>query len=457
MNKFFMLALTVSVGCSTANINLSAPPKFNGEKFAVNQNAQLDNWWRELESAELNKFVEDVLDNNLDLAAAAASLKAVAATTNAVIGRHLPAVDLGFNFGKSRTNIIGLPIPGAGDVIAIESDRASFDLSLSWELDFFGRLAAEENSALARLDASKADYVAARLAVSGQAARTWIAYIFSQKQVDTIEDVIEIQRQLLSSITDAAELSSRSDLIFSARSELLATQNQLSQARAQQQQLQQALQTLLSSDSAYQATSSTWPQVRAMSATTIEAQLIARRPDLIALEAQLRAAEAQVDVAHAALYPSFSIGIAGGTNTDELSSLLDGDYRTWSFGTNVLAPLFHGGALREQESAAQHQYSAASYVFGQHCIRAFAEVATLINNERALIEQTTNLTKLNDLSQRLIRSKQQSLSLGAGNVQDVLRAELALKQVFFSQINVGLFLMQNRVDLHLAVGGGFTQ
>jgi outer membrane protein TolC len=123
----------------------------------------------------------------------------------------------------------------------------------------------------------------------------------------------------------------------------------------------------------------------------------------------------------------------------------------------VLAPLFHGGALREQESAAQHQYSAASYVFGQHCIRAFAEVATLINNERALIEQTTNLTKLNDLSQRLIRSKQQSLSLGAGNVQDVLRAELALKQVFFSQINVGLFLMQNRVDLHLAVGGGFTQ
>ncbi|MBC8370334.1 MAG: TolC family protein [Planctomycetes bacterium] len=457
MNKNFIICLALIASCSSPQSQVH-DPIIDGQQFATADKAQLDPWWHDLNSSGLNQYVEMVLDNNFDLAAAAANLQSVAATTSAVIGQQLPALDLGLNFGKSRTNMIGLPIPGAGDVIAIESDRASLDLNLSWELDFFGRLAAEETAALAQLDATKADYVAARLALSGQAARTWIAYAFSIEQIITIEEIIRLQQKMLAAITDAAQLSSRSDLVFAARSELLTTQNQLSQARAQSQQLEQALQTLISSDAKPNFSPATdWSENLQATSAKIDAQSIARRPDLIALEAQLRAAEARVDMAHANLYPRFSIGMAIGGSSDELGSLLDGDYRTWNFGANVLAPLFHGGALREQESAAQHQYTAASYSFGQHCIRAFAEVATLINNERALLEQASNLNELNALSLLQLRTKKDALSLGAGNVQNVLRAELAVKQGILNQINVDMFVMQNRVDLHLAVGGGFTQ
>ena len=196
----------------------------------------------------LNELIAQVLDRNLDLAAAAHQLKAVSDTTSAIIGQQLPSLDLGANFGKSRTTLIGLPIPGAGNVVAVESNRAALDLNLSWELDFFGRLDAEEAAALAQLDASTADYAAARLAISGQVARTFIAYNFTAAQVAILKDNIKLQADLLAIAEDNSTLISNSQAVLALRSEVLNAESQLAQSEMQLQQLKSALQTLVSSD-----------------------------------------------------------------------------------------------------------------------------------------------------------------------------------------------------------------
>ncbi|MFT7516636.1 MAG: multidrug efflux system outer membrane protein [Myxococcota bacterium] len=456
MNKISIFALLMCAACASPANDLPEVT-INHQAFKVNQKASLDNWWHSFGNNELNLLLEDVVSNNLDLAAAAENLQAVAATTNAIIGTQLPSLDLAANLGKSRSNIIGLPIPGAGDVVAIESDRVALDLRLSWELDLFGRLDAQEASSLAQLDASTANYAALHLALSGQAVRTWLAYQFAQQQAASLRTSLVMQGKLLSSIEDASQLASNSALVFATRSEMLATKTQLAQSEMQLEQLRQALQTLTSSDALSNISTSALPELSKLPDLGVEAQLIARRPDLIALEAQLRAAAAKVDVAHAALYPSFFISAALGGSSDELGNLLNGDYRTWSFGGNVLAPLFHGGALRQQQAAAQHQYQASSLSFVQHCLRAFAEVATLLNNERLLDAQVNNALQINDLAQQRLAANHDALALGVGNAQGVLRSSLLQQQTQLQLLSSNMLLLQNRVDLHLALGGGFTQ
>ena len=457
MNKIYLSLLALLASCAMSPSALPPTVELGGEVFTVNTQAELDEWWRDLNDDNLNALIAQVLDRNLDLAAAAHQLKAVSDTTSAIIGQQLPSLDLGANFGKSRTTLIGLPIPGAGNVVAVESNRAALDLNLSWELDFFGRLDAEEAAALAQLDASTADYAAARLAISGQVARTSIAYNFTTAQVAILENNIKLQSDLLAIAEDNSTLISNSQAVLAMRSEVLNAESQLAQSEMQLQQLRSALQTLVSSDD-FDVVANAQPHtINNLGALNIDAQLIARRPDLIGLEAQLRAAAAKVDVAHASLYPSFSIGASIGGSSDELGNLLDGDYRTWNFGSNVLAPLFHGGALRKQQDAAANQYQASSLSFGQHCLRAYAEVATLLNNESLLGLQISNSAKQVSLARRSLDINKESLSLGQGHATDVVRAQLAVNLAKIQNLNISMLTMQNRVDLHLAIGGGFTR
>lgn len=457
MNKLFFFSLLLLTACAATPDMPPIDVELNGKAFTVNKQPELDEWWRELNDDNLNQLVAQVLDSNLDLAAAAHQLQAVSDTTSAIIGQQLPSLDLGTNFGKSRSNIIGLPIPGAGDVVAIESNRAALDLNLSWELDFFGRLDAEEASALAQLDASAADYAAARLAISGQVARTWIAYNFAAAQATVLSNNIELQSDLLAIAKDNSTLISNSETVIAIQGELLNAKSQLAQNEMQLQQLKSALQTLISSDTFDIASNAQLNISDNLGSLSIDARLIARRPDLIGLEAQVRAAAAKVDIAHASLYPSFFIGAAIGGSADELGNLLDGDYRTWNFGANVLAPLFHGGALRKQQDAAANQYQASSLSFGQHCLRAYAEVATLLNNETLLESQMNNSAKQIALAKQALGINKESLNLGQGHAADVVRARLAVNLAKSHRLNISMLAMQNRVDIHLALGGGFTQ
>ncbi|MDP6964086.1 MAG: TolC family protein [Planctomycetota bacterium] len=456
MNKNLILSafsMTVIVSCTNAPLSDAHQATFQGSEVVLNSKAHLDQWWREFENDELSNYVELVLEHNFDLAAAAENLKSVAETTEAIIGSHLPALNLSNSIGNSRTNMIGLPIPGAGDVIAIESDRAALDLNLSWELDFFGRIAAEEKSALSSLRASEANYVATQLAISGQAARTWTAYAFVMQQIQVINAVIGDQQKMLASLVDASELNSRSDLVIAAKSELIGLKNMLAQTKSQASELESALAILASNNSFLLLQSFEPPRLLSKSNIEVNAEAVSRRPDLIALEAELRVAAHQADLALAALYPSFSIGLAIGSSSDQLGAFLDGDYRTWSFGANVLAPLFNGGSLRKQHDAAVSRFNAASYSFGQHCIRAFSEISTLINNERFLSEQFENHQQIAELNQLQIDTKLQSMQYGNGRVQDVLANQIASKQNRLNQLSTNLLLVQNRIDLHLAIGG----
>ena len=124
-------------------------------------------------------------------------------------------------------------------------------------------------------------------------------------------------------------------------------------------------------------TRSAWPEVASPPAipTGLPSDLLQRRPDIASAERQMMAANAQIGAARAAFYPSLTINALGGTQSTDLN-LLSAANSFWSVGPNVSLPIFNGGALKAQESAAWARFRETNADYRSTVLKAFAEVET---------------------------------------------------------------------------------
>jgi NodT family efflux transporter outer membrane factor (OMF) lipoprotein len=187
----------------------------------------------------------------------------------------------------------------------------------------------------------------------------------------------------------------------------------------------------------------------------LPAQLLSRRPDLAAAERRLAAAGCRVDSARAALYPRLSLTASGGTNSSDAGDIVDDDFRVWSIGSNLLQPIFRGGALRAEvrrNEAAQFQAIAD---YGALSLRAFAEVENALDGMRWLQEQQQAVRAAATASARardLARERYQS------GLADFLTVQDSQQRAFVAEsslLTVQRLCIDNRIDLVLALGGGF--
>ncbi|MDF1801054.1 MAG: TolC family protein, partial [Planctomycetota bacterium] len=187
----------------------------------------------------------------------------------------------------------------------------------------------------------------------------------------------------------------------------------------------------------------------------LPAELLARRPDLAALEARLDAAEAGARVARADRYPRLSLTASTGTSGSELENLVDGDFRVWSLGANLLAPIFHGGALAAAEDIAIAQRDQALFTFASGTLRALAEVEAALVDEagrqRRVAELEAQLDQLLE-TEALIERRQTRGSSSANALFDARARTLGARSQLL-QARGQLFT--GRIDLYLALGGGF--
>ena len=198
------------------------------------------------------------------------------------------------------------------------------------------------------------------------------------------------------------------------------------------------------------------PQLPGSVPSGLPATLVERRPDLAASSAELRAARFNSEAADAALYPSLAITASGGTSSNELADLLDGDFKVWSLGASLTAPLFHGGTLNAQADAAEARANASGLAFVQQVLRAFAEVEIALDSEQLLearFAQTQNEYQV--LQQRADRATKR-FENGVGMAESVYQTRIALVQSQSNLNSMQLLLLINRIDLYLALGGGFN-
>ncbi len=415
-------------------------------------------WWLAFGDARLDALVREALEHNRDLAAAAARLEQAAELARIAGAVRLPQLEAALSGLRRKQNFIGFPIPGAERrVLSTTFTTLGVSLATNWEADLWGRLRAGARAALADWAAADAEVAAARLSVAGQVAKAWFGLAEAERQVALAERTVELFRATAQRVQARYAAGLRSSLDYrlalanqkSAEAELVALQQARLAARRQ-------LELLLGRyPAAALEGSPELPPPPPPPAAGLPAELLARRPDLVAAERRLLAGGYRVAEARRALFPRLTLTASTGTSSNELRDLLDTDFSVWSLAAGLIQPVFQGGRLRAQVRLDEARALELAAQYAQRALEAYAEAERALAAEGLLAEQEQALeASLLQLASARELAEARYLA-GLEDLITVLDAQRRALVTESAWLAVRRARLTNRVDLCLALGGGF--
>ncbi len=409
-------------------------------------------WRREFADPQLTNLIEEAVGNNFDLRSAAARVNAARASAVVSGADRIPQISASLNASRAkRATVVG------GTVISGISNYFQSGIEIRWEADIWGRLSHQARAATLELAASEADYQAARLSLAANISRAWFNAIETRQQVELSRQTVANYRQALESIRGRYRSGLNSALdVRLARSNLASAESQLA---AQQLRLDgelRTLQTLLGRYPSRQlALADNLPELQQPVPAGLPADLLTRRPDLNAAQHRLQAADERASQAAKDRLPRIQLTTSGGTSSDQLNSLLEGDRLIWSLVGGITAPLFQGGRLKANQQLARANAEQAVNQYAQSLLNAFREVETALAAAPLLeIRQQALQTAVQEAreSERLAAEQYRT---GLVDITTWLEAQRRLFNARSNLLQIRNQRLQNRIDLHLALGGDF--
>ena len=400
-------------------------------------------WLATFNDPVLSALVDEATAYNTDLQVAAARVEQAAGYLRVASGSLLPSVGaVGLAGGKSGGGGGGLQ---------------GLFLNASPELDLWGRLRYAEAGAQAQSDAVAADFAYARQSLAAMVARSWLLAIEARLQVSIAKEAVRSSESLLNVTNDRLRVGNgNAQAVAQARAGLGSYRDGLQQAELAREQAARALELLLGR---YPATeiqvAAQLPAMPAPAPVGLPSQLLERRPDVVAAERRVAAAFNRVGEAQAARLPRISLTAGGSNVSSDLFVLKDTSNPVWSFGANLIAPLYQGGALQAQvdiRSAEQKQAVADYARAGQ---RAFGEVEGALGAEASLRTRDAILQTAIIDNEEALRLAQTQYRVGSADLRAVEQNQLALYAARSTRLRVQTEQLTQRVNLYLALGGGF--
>lgn len=413
-------------------------------------------WWAGFGDESLPHLVTAALEHNRDLRAAAARLAAAVSNRTIADAAGWPEADASFDPQRSKRLFLGFPFGGGG---VPSSTTTTFGLSLNvrWEIDLWGRLRAGKSAAIADLQAAAADHAAARTSLTAQVCKAYFAVVEARQQVRLAEGTVAAFTATAEDVRDRYRRGVRPALdVHLAETNLANAAANVAQRRDVLQRALRQVELLTGRyPDATTATATTMPPSLPRVPASLPGELLQRRPDLVAAERRLAAAGCRVDAAKAALYPRLSLTGSAGTSSEELEDLVDDDFRVWSLGGNLLLPLLRGGALRGEVDRRSALETEALAVYGDAVLQAFTEVESSLASEALLAERREGLSRAADHAGKARDLARDRWQLG---LVDFLAVADGQRQSYLADaalITIERQRLDNRIDLFLALGGGF--
>lgn len=410
-----------------------------------------EQWWTLLGSPEIDRLVRQALQNNQSVASAKAHLAAARERLRAARGAWYPQVDVAAGAQRTRfgATVLG---PLAKDFPPFSAYAAGAEVS--YDFDVFGSTRSRVDEAAAAAQYQSAQLAAVALMVSGNVAIEALQIATVRAQIRVAEQIVSDDEHMLSLIRAAREAGAVSEMdVLSAQSQLDHDRTLLPPLHQQLSEAQDALADLIGAVPADGPP--TEMDLEALRPpddlpVALPAELVRRRPDIGAAEAQLHATGAAVGVATAAMYPHLTLSarLAG-------EGLLDGgpSETAWNLLGGLTAPLFRGGTLSAERRAAQADYQAAFAAYQQTVLNAFSQVAASLqalgNDADSL---STQQRALESASASLALTRQAYAAGDAGYVQ-VLDAERLHQQAQLGRVQADGQRFIDIVKLLLAAGG----
>jgi multidrug efflux system outer membrane protein len=416
--------------------------------------------WREfLIDPRLDALVDAALLHNRDLAASVARIELARGLYRIQGADRYPTPVATAVAARSHSGELAAGIPGVG---ARTLDRASVSVGASaFELDFWGRVRDLTEAARSEYLATVQAQRAFRLSLIQDVATTYLASIETAEQIRLADTTVASRREgvRIARVRQQAGLTSALDL-HQAESLLAQAEAALAGLRLTQVEVNNALLVLVGGPLAQPL-----PEPRsleqqtnpALLASGLPSELLLARPDVLAAEERLRAAEASIGAARAAFFPSISLTGVLGFASSALNSLVGNEGLTWSYSPSITAPIFNRGRLRGNVAVAraQGQIAVADY---EHTIQvAFQEVSNALAGRRHLADQVAAQERVT-VAQRQIAALARTRYLeGVVRYLEVLDAERNLFASEQALLQLRRANAENLVALYVALGGGAVE
>lgn len=414
-------------------------------------------WIRRFGDPELVKLVNEALKKNPDLRIAAERVKRAEAVARLSGAARQPQVSGQVSGTRMKQRFPGFPISLGSSTS--ESYGASIDVA--WELDVWGRLRASQEAAVGDSQAQNFDYRAAQTSLAAQITKAWFALGEANEQIRLAQAAILVREKTVQSVRErfAEALVEEGGLASQLRlteTDLATSQASLGRWQAERERALRQLELLAGRYPVGKSFSeSGLPAAPSNPPAGLPSELLLRRPDILAAERRYAAAGKRHKAAHLARYPSFSLTGSKGTSTDSLNEVLDSRFGVWSLAGGVVQPILNGGRLREEARVAGHDEEIALRQLQGTVLRSLGEVEQALVAENYFGKREAAVKDSARLAREAAEAAIQDFADGAVDALTLLSAQDRQIQTAFQLAELRRKRLDNRVNLHLALGGDF--
>lgn len=446
---------------------LDIPPAYRAASGSAAVAWPSAGWWRGFRSVELTELIEQAQAHNFDIAAAVARVRQADAQVRIAGAALLPDITGSSNadwqhqgIGTGSSSRIGSLSRGGGSNSSFDFHSYSIGLNATYELDFWGRYRSQRRSAVASSMFSRFDQQTVALTVTSNVANTWFTALSladrlanARKNLADAEQTSAVIRgRFAAGTASALDVAQQEALAAGERATIPNFSNQL------EQQLL-ALGTLTGqpperiSVRPGTLTALSLPLV----APGLPSELLARRPDVAAAEAQLVAQNFSIKVARAAFFPSIQLTASGGYQAPALNRLITPGGALASLASGLTLPIFDGGTLRGQLDLAKGRYDELLADYRRAVVQAFTDVDNALTAWRFTSEQEKLQQAAVDTARRAAAIARAQMQAGTVDITTVLTSETTLFNDEDILVQVRLARTQALLNLYKAIGGGWVE
>ncbi|MGA2549631.1 MAG: efflux transporter outer membrane subunit [Burkholderiaceae bacterium] len=412
--------------------------------------------WRDfLRDVRLQRLVELALKNNRDLRVAILNVETARAQYGIQRAALLPSVAANANAVRARGSI-SLFEPSNKVINAFEAY-----VSVSWELDFFGKVRSLEKAALEQYLATSQARKSAEILLVSEVANQYLTLVADDEALKVTDDTLRVAQESFRLTQMQFDTGTGSELdLREAEGALEQAKAQLAAQKRARAQAENALVLLVGS--ALPADLPQGDDLEQQSLVTdvpsgLPSDLIERRPDIEQAEYQLMAANANIGAARAAFFPSISLTGVAGSVSPYLHQLFQSGTGSWALEPGITLPIFTGGLNTSNLEQAKAQQAIAVAQYEKTIQTAFREVADGLTARATYEDQVDSLNRLVAAQQRRLQLAQLRYRTGVDSYLTLLTAQTDLNNAQLSRVTTSLDRLTNLVTLYEDLGGGWVE
>jgi len=417
-------------------------------------------WVGKIGGGELRGLVDMALSDNEDLKSAAARVDRAAAEAKIAGAGRLPSLGLGGEGRRDRRSFIGFP--GGGGATSNVSEQFGVNLNAAWELDVWGRAKAGQEAAISDAQARQYEYEAVRVSLAGQVTKVWLALGEANEQVALADTAVTAAGVLADAVRERfdraiADGGGTASQVRLTEVERASRQAALAQRKQERERVLRQLEILLGKyPSGKLAAAARMPAFPGATPAGLPSELLQRRPDILAAERGLASSGRRVKERKLARFPSLSLTASGGTTSEAIGDILSSNAKVWAIGGSLTQPIFEGGRITGEIAGAEAVEREEAAILRKTVLDAFGEVEQALVAETFLTERERAAKQAAALAGEAAVRAGEEYAAGTGDVLTLIEATQLQIDSASQHAAIRRMRLENRVDLHLALGGDFS-